>query len=144
MRRVDLRPGAQQHLQPLPRLLAAGEDDAVLAAARLGAASGTSTPFGIDLVLARAASAAADARACSETAIRWSIALDRGSPRAGVAEPHPAEVAGGVERRDDRAAGERERRDAERRRHRLVQVEHVEALALEHARDPEERARAER
>ena len=37
----------------------------------------------------------------------------------------------------------REHRDAGHGRHRLVQVEHVEALPLEHPPDPEDRARAE-
>ena len=44
------------------------------------------------------------------------------------AEPHPAELAGGVPGGDDRALRERERRDADRRRHRLVQVDEVEPL----------------
>ena len=48
--------------------------------------------------------------------------------------PHPAEVAVRVVRRDDRALRERERRDADRRRHRLVQVQDVELLLGEHAR----------
>ena len=45
-RAVDLRPGAQQHVQALPRLLPADEDDAVLAAAGIGVRPGSTTPFG--------------------------------------------------------------------------------------------------
>ena len=43
----------------------------------------------------------------------------------------------------DRAVPERERRDARNRRHRLVQVQDVEPLALEDPADPEEAARAQ-
>ena len=43
-----------------------------------------------------------------------------------------------MERRDERRAGEDERRSTDRGRHRLVQMEHVETLALEHAADPAE------
>ena len=68
--RVDLRPRAQEHLQPLSRLLAAGEDDRVLPPARLGVIRDQDAVRD-DLVLARS-QRAADARACSETAIRWS------------------------------------------------------------------------
>ena len=56
---------------------------------------------------------------------------------------HPAEVARGVVGRDDRGGRDREDGDADRRGHRLVQVEEIESLALEHAPDAEERARAE-
>ena len=42
---VDLRPGAQQHRQPLARVVAADEDDAVLAPAGVGL-GGIRTPFG--------------------------------------------------------------------------------------------------
>ena len=56
---------------------------------------------------------------------------------------HPAEVAGRVVRGDDRSRRQGEHRDARHRRHRLVEVEHVEALLLEHALDPEDGARAE-
>ena len=42
----DLRPRAEQDVQALARLVAAGEDDAVLAPARIGLV-GISTPFGI-------------------------------------------------------------------------------------------------
>jgi hypothetical protein len=55
----------------------------------------------------------------------------------------PRQLAGRVEGGDERALGQRERRDARSRRHRLVQVEQVEALGLQHSPDPEDRARAE-
>ena len=87
------------------------------------------TPFGITSQSA-GAQRAIEARACSETAMRLVDALQEEAPDR-HAEPHPAEVAGGVVRRHDRARGQREARDADRRRHRLVQVEHVEALSLE-------------
>ena len=135
VRLMDLRPGAQEHLQPLPRLLAAGEDDAVLAPARLGA-GGIRTPFGTTSY-SPGSHRCAEARACSETAIRWSSRSSR-KPQTGIAEPHPAELAGRMVRADHRAVPERERRDARDRRHRLVQVQHVEPLPLEHAPDPED------
>ena len=106
-----------------------------------GAESGTSTPFGITSY-SPGSQRFWDSRARSETAMRWSIRSIR-KPQSGRAVLHPAEIAGGVERRDDRAAGANERRQADRRRHRLVQVEHVEALSLERTRDAEEGARAE-
>ena len=136
----DLRPGAQQDLQPLPRLLAAGEDDAVLTAARLDAL-GDEHPVRDDLVLAR------------EPALRRRPRLlgDRDPPVEplleeaphGRRQPHPAEVAAGVVRPHHRAVEHRQRGDAGRRRHRLVQVEDVELLACEHALDPRNRPRAE-
>ena len=48
-----------------------------------------------------------------------------------------------MERRDERTPGHDERGGADRGRHRLVQVEDVEALALERAPDAEVRARRE-
>ena len=115
-------------MQPLPRLLPAGEDDGVLAAARVGS-SGMRTPFGITSQVARHPARGRVARLLGDGDAAVD-ALDEEAPdRRG--EPHPAEVAGGVVRRHDRAGGDREAGDADRRRHRLVQVEHVEALALE-------------
>ena len=45
---------------------------------------------------------------------------------------HPAEIAVGVVRGDDRALRERERRDADRGCHGLVQVDDIELLLGEH------------
>ena len=56
----------------------------------------------------------------------------------GASTGSPGRVVG----RDGRLR-QRQDGDADRGRHRLVEVEHVEALPLEHAPDPEERARAE-
>src|SRR5581483_4032758 len=56
---------------------------------------------------------------------------------------HPAQVAARVERADHRPTERRKRRDARCRRHRLVQVQDVESLALEHLADAEDRPRAE-
>ena len=64
------------------------------------------------------------------------------APR-GRAELHPSERPVRVERRDDRNACERQGRDADRRRHRLVQVQDIEALALERAFDRRYGARRE-
>ena len=50
-------------------------------------------------------------------------------------EPHPAEVARRVVRRDDGRRREREGGDADRGSHRLVEVQHVEPLPLEHPPD---------
>ncbi len=58
-------------------------------------------------------------------------------------ELHPAELPRSVMRRHDRCGGHREHRDTGHRCHRLVQVEHIEALPFEHAPDPEDRPRAE-
>ena len=41
-----------------------------------------------------------------------------------------------MERGDAGNAGERQRSDADRRRHRLVQVQYVETFSLERAADP--------
>ena len=46
VRAADLRPRLQQDVQPLARVVAAGEDDAVLARRRVRACGGMSTPFG--------------------------------------------------------------------------------------------------
>ena len=56
--------------------------------------------------------------------------------------PRPAELARGVERRDDGALRHRERCDTECRRQRFVEVEQVELLPLERLLDPPDRAGA--
>ena len=106
-----------------------------------GAAGGTRTPFGMTSY-SPGSQRFWDSFARSETAIRWSIrSIEEAPQRRGP--PHPAEIARRVERRDERAACADEGGQADRRRHRLVQMEHVEALALERAHGPEERARRE-
>ena len=60
-----------------------------------------------------------------------------------MAGAQPAEAAGGVEGGDDRAARPGHRGGADDGRHRLVQVQHVEPLALEHLLHARDRARAE-
>ncbi len=74
--------------------------------------------------------------------MRWSIRLAR-NPQAGIAGLHPPELARRVVGGDDRSGRESEDGDARHRGHRLVQMEHVEALLLEHPLDPEDRAWAE-
>ena len=132
---ADLRPGAEQHLQPLARLVAAGEDDRVLTLGRdpprRGSARRSARP-----PRAPPSQRSAEARACSETAILWSTRSMR-KPQTVHAEPHPAELARRVVGRHDRLPRDGEDGDADRRRHRLVQVQDVESLALEHAPDPE-------
>ena len=59
------------------------------------------------------------------------------------ADLHPPERPGGVPGGDDRTLREGERGDADRRSHRLVQVEDVEAFLLEHTADARHRRRAE-
>ena len=97
---VDLRPGAEQHVKALPRLVAAGEDHAVLAATRLDAV-GDQHAVRNHLVLAR------------QPALRRRPgALGHGDPVVEALgeeapdrrrEPHPAEIAGRVEGSDVRA-----------------------------------------
>ena len=136
----DLRPRAQQDLEALPRLLAAGEDDAVLAPTRLDAGRDEHAVRN-DLVVAgepplrRLASLLGDRDPPVEPL------LEEPPHRRGQA--HPAEIAARMMRAHHRPVEERERRDAGRRRHRLVQVEDVEALPREHAPDPEDRPRTE-
>ena len=141
VRAVDVRPGAKQHLQALPRLLAAGEDDPVLAVARRRGLRDEDA-VGDDLVLPRQPPVLRRLRALGDgDAVVDPV--DEEAPHAARAVPHPAELAGGVKRRHERAARADERGQADRRRHRLVQVEHVEALALERPRRSEVRPRRE-
>ena len=139
---ADLRPRAEQHVQTLARLLPPGEDDAVLAAAGWRR-SGIEHAVRDHLVLARQPARPATPCARSETAIRWSIRSMR-KPQSGIAATASSRGrrTRGTSRRSGSARRD-ERREADRRRHRLVQVEHVEALALERAPDPEVRARRE-
>ena len=134
-RAVDRRPGPQEHRQALPRVVASDEHDLVQA------------PLGVRL-LGQNDSVRDDLEAGPEPARRRLgrhpghgdprvDAFDQESPHL---EPgaHPAEIAGGVPGGDDRALRERQRRHADRGGHRLVQVEHVEALLaqrLAHAED---------
>ena len=84
----------------------------------------------------------ADSAAIRETAIRASIRSVEEAPGPAGA-PHPAERSGRVPGRRDPAAGERERGDADRRRHRLVEMDDVEALLVEHRAHPADRPRRE-
>ena len=69
--RADLGPRAEQHLQPLSRLLTAREDDRCSRPPG-SALLGTSTPFGITSY-SPGSQRFCDAFARSETAMRWSI-----------------------------------------------------------------------
>ena len=68
---ADLRPGAQQHVHALARLVPPDEDDVVLAPCG-SASGGMRTPFGT-ISYSPGSQRCAGARACSETAIRRSI-----------------------------------------------------------------------
>jgi hypothetical protein len=137
---VDLGPRAQQDVHSLARFVAADEDDVVVPARRVGLL-GHEHAVGDDRVLA------------AEPALRGRARLlgHRDAPVDPVGEeapdggrqPHPAEVAARVERGDRRAAPRRERRDADRRGHRLVHVDHVEPAALEDALHAQRRGWAE-
>ena len=128
---ADLRPRAEEHLQALARLLPADEDDLLLTAAGLGLLRDEDAVRD-QLVVARGSTGPPISRAGSETAIRWSIRSAR-KPQTGLASLSHDSSPRRVERRDDRTAGQRERRHAGRRRHRLVDVDQVELLALEDA-----------
>ena len=118
-------------MQALARLVAAGEDDAVLAVGRIGARRDEHAVRD-DLVLAREPALGGLARALGDGDAVVEPVGEEAPDR--LRELHPAEVAARVEGRDHRRRAERERRDARRRRHRLVQVDDVEALALERVR----------
>ena len=113
--------------QTLPRLLPAGEDDLVLAAVRVRLRRDQHAVRD-DFVVARQPrrGGLARVRRHGDPVVE---PVGEEAPRR-LADLHPAERAVRVERRDDRHPRDRERRDADRRRHRLVDVEHVEALAL--------------
>ena len=137
---VDLRPRAEKHVEPLARLVPPREDDGVLPARRVGLlgdedAVRDDLPRSSEPPVRRVARALRDGDALVDP-------VHQEAPR-GHAEPHPAEVARRVVGRDDRLLREREDGDADGRGHRLVEVEHVEPLALEHAPDAEDRPRAE-
>ena len=138
---TDLGPGAEQDLQTLARLVPAGEDDRVLAVGRVGRARGSARRSGRSRRRRRATGRPRRGRArrrrsagrrdpCRKPQQACRASSSRGRPRRGGS-------------RRSASCATREARDADRRRHRLVEVEHVEPLALEHAPDPEERARAE-
>ncbi len=137
---VDLGPRAEQDLQPLPRLLTAREDDPVLTSAGLRPARHEHAVRD-HLVVAGQPPALRRLRS-----LRHRDAMvdpvDHEPPHL-HSVLHPAELARRVEGRDERAARADERRQADRRRHRLVEVQHVEALALERTHRPEVRTRRE-
>ena len=100
---ADLRPGAQQHLQTFPRLLAAGEDDPVLPAAA-SASGGISTPFGTTSYSPgnHARGGVARMRRHGDPVVE---PVGEEAPRR-LADLHPSERAVRVERRHDRHARE--------------------------------------
>jgi len=137
---VDLRPRAQQDRHALPPVVPADEDDPVLAPARLGVL-GDQHPVRDHLELA---ADPARRRLARRVGDRYApVDPVHQKPPYRQAGVHPAQPTGGVEGRDDRAAGRRHHRGADHRGHRLVKVHHVEALALEHALDLRHGAGAE-
>ncbi len=134
---MDVGPGAEKNLQPLARLLPPGEHDAVLASTRRGR-RGNEHAVRNHLVVTRQPAILGCLRAFRD---RDAVVdpVDQKAPERRRAS-HPAELSGRVERRDERTSCPDERGQADRRRHRLVQVEDVEALALERADDPKVRA----
>ena len=127
-------------MQPLPALVPAGEDDAVRPSARLGLL-GDEDAVRNDLVLAPEV-ARGRLRGHLRDGDPPVDPLGEEAPDR-LGDLHPAQLAAGVEGPDGRPFPERERGDAGDRRHRLVQVEHVEALAAQRIADPHEGARAE-
>ncbi len=131
---MDVRPGPKQNLQPLPRLLPAREDDSVLAIA--GRRRGRNEDAVRNHLVLTGQPASLRLLRTLGHGDAMVDAVDDETPRAASRRLHPAELAGRMERRDERTARADERRQADRRRHRLVQMEHVEALALERSHDP--------
>jgi hypothetical protein len=127
-------------VQALPRLVPSGEEHAVLAAARLRLVRDQDAVRDHLVVtgqpaLGRLAGALGDRDPVVEP-------VDEEPPDR-LAEPHPAQIAGRVEGPDHRRRGDGQRGRTRGRRHRFVQVENVEALALERPPDAEEGARRE-
>ena len=128
---VDRPATPEQDRHPLARVVPADEDDRCLAVRRVGRGrdrgrrSGSISYSPGEPARGRVARLLGDGDPVVDP-------VEQEAPERQPAA-HPAEVAGRMERGDERAAGERERRDADRRRHRLVQVEDVEPLALEDA-----------
>jgi hypothetical protein len=123
----DLGPGAEEDVEPLARLLAAGEHDAMLAAPdRCGVRREDAVRE--HLVLAREPPALRVASALGDGDARVEAVGEEAPERA--AEPHPAELAGRVKGPDERRPSHEQDGDADRGRHRLVQVQDVEALAV--------------
>ena len=110
---ADLGPRAQQHRQPLAAVVAADEDDAVLAPGPASARGRDQDAVGHDLVLAREVARCADSRACVGDGDPVVEPVHQEAPHR-LGEPQPAELAGRVERRDDGPVAERERGDAGR------------------------------
>ena len=126
--------------KPFARVVAADEDDVVLAVRPDRRAPGISDAVRDHAVVARAASAR-PTRPPSARRRSAHRSGRSGSPRSGIAERIQPRSPCGVPGRDDRALRERERRDADRGRHRLVQVDDVEPLV---ARAPRGCARSMR
>ena len=128
---ADLGPGAQEHLQSFSRLLPSDEEDLVIPAVRIRVRRNENA-VREDFVFA------------GQPAVRGVTRVQR--DRDPVVEPvdeeapdrhggsHPAKVAVRVERSDERNLRQGHGRNRDRRRHRLVDVKHVEALAFERTR----------
>ena len=130
---VDLGPRPKEHLQTLSRLLATGEDDAVLTLAgrsRLGHEHAVRE----HVVVTGEPAVLRDTRTLGDgDPVVDPIHQEAPDRRS---EPQPAELTRGVEGRDERCPRHDEDGSADRGCHRLVQVEDVEALPRERAVEP--------
>ena len=127
-------------MKPLARLVTAREDDRVLAPGRLGLV-GDEDAVRHDLPVA--AQPALGRRPCPLGDGDAPVDPVHEEAPPGHPEAHPGEVTGGVVRRHDRRPRQGEDRNADGGRHRLVEMEDIEPLALERPPDPEERTRAQ-
>ena len=136
----DLRPRAQQHRHALARVVPADEDDPVLATGRVRLRRDQDAVRN-QLVVARVPAHRRLARGLGDGDPVVNPVHQEAPHR--IADHVPGEVAVGVEGGDDRAFRPGEGGDTDHRRHRLVQVEHVESLAPQDPLDSENRRRAE-
>ena len=137
---ADLRPGLQQHRHSLARIVLPDEDDPVRSAAGI-CGRRDQRPVRDQLVFARKPARGRLARRLRHSDPSVDPVDQEAEDRlAGLV---PGELARCVERCHDRALSPRERRRTDHRRHRLVQVQDVEALAPQHALHSRDRGRAQ-
>ena len=137
---MDARPGLQKRRQPFALVVAADEDDRMVAIGWVGVRRDRD-PVRDHAIVARkeARRGLLGHRRDGDPGVD---AIHQEAPEV-KRGPHPREVAVGVPGSDDRALGIRERRHAQRRCHRLVHVHDIELLLGEHAFHAADRARRE-